>query len=149
MCDILSVLAHIHMKIMKLYVGCSLTQAPEDFKAKVEALKDQLRQRYEILDFIGLVAGTATDVYRHDIQVCVAQCDVLVGICDFPAIGLGYELGVAVEKLGKPTLALAHKDAKISRMLLGIDHPKYRFVRYESVEQIPSLIEHFIKEVGA
>ena len=40
----------------------------------------------------------------------MAKCDVFIAISDFPAIGLGYELGVAVEKLQKPTLALAHKD---------------------------------------
>lgn len=129
---------------MKLYIGCSLTQAPEDFKLQVEQVKNSLRDSYEIIDFVGLTAGTPTNVYNWDIHECVAKCDVLVGICDYPAIGLGYELGVAVEKLQKPTLALAHEGAKVSRLLLGITQPHYRFQRYNVIGDIPQLIKEFI-----
>lgn len=131
----------------KLYVGCSLTQAPEDFKKQVEILKDALRNDFEILDFIGLVSGTPKDVYEWDIQKCVATCDVFVAICDFPAIGLGYELGVAVEQLGKPTLALTHTDAKVSRLLLGITAPHYQLLRYTSMTEIPDMIKKYSQEI--
>src|ERR1700733_9369191 len=110
---------------MKLYVGCALTLAPEEFKKSVEDLKNALLVENEVMDFIGTVAGTPQDVYKWDIHECVAKCDVFIAICDFPAIGVGYELSVAVEKLRKPTLALAHKDTKVSRMLLGIEQPHY------------------------
>lgn len=127
----------------KLYVGCSLTQAPEEFKTAVENLKNELRKDFEILDFIGLTAGTPTDVYKWDIHECVAKCDVFIAICDLPAIGLGYELAVAVEHLGKPTLALAQKDAKVTRLVLGIDKPNYTLTRYKTMEEIPQLIKNF------
>lgn len=130
---------------MKLYIGCSLTQAPEDFKQKVERAKDSLREKYEILDFIGLVNGTANDVYNWDIHTCVATCDVFVAIVDLPSIGLGYELGVAIEKLEKPTLILAHQDAKVTRLVLGIEKQFVKMVRYSDPSEIPGLIEDFIK----
>ena len=128
----------------KIYVGCSLTQAPSEFVKMVEGLKNRLRAEYKVFDFIGLENGTPTDVYRWDIHRCVAECDLFVAICDYPAIGLGYEMGVAIEKYGKPTLAVAHEDSKVSRMLLGIDSSVYTWRRYRTIEDIVM----FIQQVG-
>ena len=86
---------------------------PREFKKEIENIKNILRKEYEVMDFVGLVAGTPHDVYQWDIHRCVATCDVFIAICDFPAIGLGYELGVAIEKLHKPTLALAREDVEV------------------------------------
>ena len=130
----------------KLYVGCSLTLAPEEFRESVEKLKDVLRSEYEVLDFIGLVNGTAKDVYLWDIHNCVATCDLFLAVCDLPSLGLGYEMGVAVEKLSKPTLAVAHKDSKVGRIFTGIDQKHYRFLRYDSPKDIPRLLREFEKE---
>ena len=96
------------------------------------------------MDFVGLTAGTARDVYQWDIGRCVATCDAFIAICDFPSLGLGYELATAVEKLRKPTLALAQNDAKISRLILGIESPHYRFTRYAMTTEIPKIIEEFL-----
>src|SRR3990167_5160277 len=127
---------------MKIYVGCSLTQAPEQFIEEVENLKKILRQKgHKVFDFVGLVAGTPKDVYRWDIHHCVAECDLFIAICDYPSIGLGYELGVAVEKLGKRVLAIAHRNTKITRLVLGIDHQHFEFFRYEELDQVIELIQ--------
>ena len=99
------------------------------------------------MDFVGLVAGTPHDVYQWDIHRCVTTCDIFIAICDFPAIGLGYELGVAIEKLHKPTLALAQENAKISRLILGVEEANYRFTRYKTTEEIPVIIKNFIKRL--
>lgn len=123
-----------------VYLGCSLTQAPPDFVAAVAGLKQNLRPAYEVLDFLGLTTGTAADVYRWDIERCVKDCDLFVAICDYPAIGLGYELAVAIEKLDKPVLALAHTDAHISRLLEGIPSKRYALKRYGNFSEIPDLI---------
>lgn len=133
---------------MKLYIGCGLTQAPAHFKEEVENLKTKLRSSHEILDFVGLTNGTNTDVYRWDIHECVLKCDAFIAIVDHPALGLGYELGVAVEKLSKPTLALAHTDSLVTRLVLGIDQPHYQFVRYTSAEEIPDIIETFLQSLS-
>jgi hypothetical protein len=127
------------MKPTKLYVGCSLTHASEEFKQAVEELKTELRQAgYEVFDFVGLINGTSKDVYEWDIGHCVAECDALIGICDFPSIGLGWEMNEAL-RLGKPVLAVAHKDAQVTRLVLGAAEVEagFRFARYE----------HFVKDV--
>ena len=127
----------------RLYVGCSLSHASEQFKLNVEALKVALRQQgYDVFDFVGLVKGTARDVYEWDLGHCIAECDAFIAICDEPSTGLGYELCRAVA-LGKPVLALAHVDAKITRMLLGAAEvePNLRFERYQDLTtDVPAMV---------
>lgn len=134
----------------KLYVGCSLTHAPEAFKTKVEDLKTVLRQQgYEVFDFVGLVAGTARDVYEWDIGHCIGDCDGFIGICDEASIGLGWELGEAV-RLGKACLAVAHTSAKVTRLVLGAAEAEtnLRFETYEDlVGDIPPLVDELFASV--
>ena len=129
-----------------IYIGCSLTQAPPEFVAAVTDLKLQLKDTFEIMDFVGLTDGTPADVYRWDIERCVAGCDLFVAICDYPAIGLGYELGVAIEKLDKPVLALAQTGNRISRLLEGIPSARYALRRYGNFSEIPDLIKQAIPD---
>ncbi len=124
----------------KIYIACALTYAPEDFIEQVNKLKDNLRKEYEVLNFIGLKNGTAKDVYEHDIK-CVLMSDIVVAICDYPAIGLGYELSLALEKYSKPTLALVHKDIKLSRLVEGINHPMFTLKKYDSADEISGFIK--------
>jgi len=128
------------MKKLRLYVGCSLTQAPEEFRKEVEELKRELGEYFEVFDFVGLVNGTPKDVYRWDIHRCVANCDLFVAICDYPAIGLGYEMAVAIEKFGKPTLLLVRKGVSVSRLVLGIEHQLCTLEYYESRQDMVRLI---------
>jgi hypothetical protein len=124
----------------KLYLGCSLTHAPKEFREAVEELKVTLRETYDVFDFLGLEKGTAQDVYQWDIHRCVATCDVFLAICDYPSIGLGYELAMAVEKLKKPVFAFAHEDANVSRLILGVDAPSFHFARYKELQDIPAML---------
>ena len=125
----------------RIYIGCALTHAPEEFKREVELLKTSLRMDgYKLLEFLGLVAGTERDVYRWDIHHCVATCDFFVAICDHTSIGLGYELAVAVEKLKLPVLAVAHRDAKVTRMILGIESRRYEFKRYDTLDDVARMV---------
>ncbi|HSW98697.1 MAG TPA: hypothetical protein VLF71_02575 [Candidatus Saccharimonadales bacterium] len=132
--------------LARLYVGCSLTSAPESFKSEVETFKDRLRaEGYEVFDFVGLVNGTPADVYNWDIGHCVRDCDLLVAICDEPSIGLGWELGEAT-RLGKPVLAIAHKDARVTRLVLGAAdvEPNVRFERYGHVNDALPLVAEML-----
>ncbi|HKK54530.1 MAG TPA: hypothetical protein VJ926_03360 [Patescibacteria group bacterium] len=45
--------------IVSLYVGCALTHASEEFKEEVQLLKERLKKVSHVLEFIGLVDGTA------------------------------------------------------------------------------------------
>lgn len=125
---------------LNLYIGCALTHASEDFKSAVQALKDRLKESVNVLEFIGLVDGTAEDVYEHDINHCVRHCDLLVAICDQPSIGLGYELAVQVEDRKTPALAVAHEDAKVTRLVLGINQPNFEFCRYQNFDHLYGII---------
>ena len=129
----------------KLYIGCSLTQAPETFKNNVSEFKDGLRQQYEVFDFVGLTGGTEADVYNWDIGHCVRDCDGFVAICDYPSIGLGWELGEA-NKLDKPILAVAHERSSVTRLVLGAAavEPNICFERYNDLAEVTPLVEHMI-----
>jgi nucleoside 2-deoxyribosyltransferase len=134
----------------ELYVACGLTHAPEEFRLSVDGLKHILRQErgYEVYDFVGLENGTPADVYAWDIGHCVAQSDLLVAVCDYPAVGLGWELGTAVEKLQKPTLAVAHEDTHVTRLITGAAEagaPNYRFRRYSDLMEVPEYIDELLK----
>ena len=136
----------------KLYVGCALTAATEEFKASVERLKDTLRDLgYTVFDFVGLVAGTPEDVYKYDIGHCVRDCDAFIAICDQPGIGLGWELGEAT-RLGKPVLAVAHVDAKVTRLIPGAAEvePNLHLKRYNDlVSEVPALVEAMLLRQAA
>ncbi len=103
----------------KIYVGCALTHASEKFIAQVVKFKENLRaSNYEVLDFLGLHAGSPANVYRNDIERCVGSCDAFIAICDYPSLGVGYELNEAVH-LRIPILVLADQKTKLTRLLLG------------------------------
>lgn len=126
----------------KIYVGCALTEASDSFKSCVEAFKELLRkQGYEVFDFVGLVTGTPADVYNWDIGHCIADCDAFIAICDLPSIGLGYELCEAL-RLGKPVLAVAHTDARVTRLVQGAAEvePDLQFVRYDALSDLLPLV---------
>ena len=127
----------------KIYVGCALTHSPEEFRIEVSRLKNSLRKDFEVTEFIGLTADTPQKVYEHDIE-CVRACDLFLAICDYPGTGLGFELGIATE-IGKPVLAVAHEDSKVTRLLLGIEKPAYSFHRYRNIDEVESLLQEFIQ----
>ncbi len=132
----------------KLYVGCGLTHAPETFRNSVDGFKKVLRSNgHEVFDFVGLVAGTEADVYNWDIGHCVARADLLIGVCDEPSIGLGWELAVAAEKLEIPVLATAHTDSKVTRLIHGAAEvlPNVQFASYDNLEHdIPPLVDEIL-----
>lgn len=129
---------------IKIYVGCAILHASDEFKESVYKLKDSLREDYEILDFLG--EGTDPhDVYHNDIKKCVASCDLLLGICDYASLGLGYELASAVEAYNKPVLAVAHRNANVSHLIQGIDSPLFSFERYNNLFETEQLIKNKIK----
>lgn len=127
-------------KDFSLYVGCALTKAPEEFKQNIQALKERLREVCDVLEFIGLVNGTAQDVYNHDINVCVRGCNLFVGVCDEASIGLGYELAVQIEDRKMPALAVAHFDSKVTRLVLGITSPNFEFKEYKDFDDLYNII---------
>jgi len=121
-------------------VGCALTHASEEFKQNVESLKKRLKEVCYVYEFVGLVNGTPKDVYNHDINVCVRGSDLFVGICDEASIGLGYELAVQIEDRKMPTLAVAHENSKVTRLVIGINQPHFEFRTYKDFDDLYNII---------
>ncbi|HEY6789631.1 MAG TPA: hypothetical protein VI365_20215 [Trebonia sp.] len=135
---------HGNLVARQLYVGFAFSRASEMLISKAEEFKSALRQRgYDVFNFIGLTKGTSLDVYEWEIKYCIRECDGFIGICDEASIGLGWELGESV-RLGKPTLAVAHVDSMVTRLVLGAAEaePNLRFETYEDlVRDIPPLVD--------
>ncbi|MCL5008989.1 MAG: nucleoside 2-deoxyribosyltransferase [Patescibacteria group bacterium] len=125
---------------MKIYLAHSLTQAPEEFKQEMLEFREKLKTQYEILEYLGLDKGTAEDVFRHDVN-CVHDCGLLLAEVSYPAIGLGFEIATALQ-LNKKVLAVAKETAKVSRLVLGIEHPNFQFARYTNLDEIFKHIPH-------
>lgn len=127
-----------------LYVACGLTNAPEDFVKDVETLKDNLRQDYNILDFIGLELGTDKDVYLHDVEQ-VGRCAAMLAIADYPSTGMGGEIMLA-KTLQKPTLAVVKSDTKVTRFLSGMAEvaPTVEMERYQDLRDVPDMLGVFL-----
>ncbi len=130
----------------KLYIGCSLTLLPlgkkDTFLKMIKEIKVKLSKSFEILEFLGIddlqteKPFTSQEIYNFDIQERLMKADCMLAICDYPSIGLGYEMATAIEKRGIPVLAMAHKDQVVGRIIRGIDHPNFHFVYYNSVDEI-------------
>jgi hypothetical protein len=69
----------------------------------------------------------------------------MIAVCDYASNGLGYEMATMIEKHGKPVLAVAHKNAVVSRLILGIDSSCFEFVRYDNLDEVYCLLEDFVK----
>jgi hypothetical protein len=120
--------------MIKVYVACSLTYAPQYFKDEVDELKRRLAGICEVLHFKGLSDDNIPrDVYIHDIEECVCKCDLLLAVCDYPSTGLGWEMAVQAELRHKPILAVAHQDAKITKLILDPSVLDYEFRRYKNL----------------
>lgn len=134
---------------VKVYVACSLTHAPEEFRNAVEKLKERLRDVCCVLYFKGLSdENLPHDIYVHDIDGCVHQCSLLVAICDYPSTGLGWEMATQAESRKKPVLAVAHEDSKVTKLILDPRLSGYEFRRYKDLcEDVYGMVVERIKDL--
>lgn len=140
------------MEKKKLYVGCGLTHASEEFKQEVLRFRGALEEDFEVLKFVGISPETpAARVYEHDIT-CVTASDLLLGVCDEVSTGLGWEMGYGAA-LGKRILAVAHQDTHVTKMVIGAGEsslaPTVLFERYTNLadDVIPLIHQVFTQEV--
>ncbi|HEV7702624.1 MAG TPA: hypothetical protein VGO63_04255 [Candidatus Paceibacterota bacterium] len=130
----------------KLYIGCAITNLSEEkreaFFDMISDIKNKLKDHFEIMEFLG-VDDLATDkpfspleIYEHGITKCVMEADCMLAMCDYPSLGLGYEIGTAVEKRGIPVLAMAREGSLITRLILGVNHKSFIFAYYNSADDI-------------
>lgn len=127
----------------KIYVACSLTHAPENFKLQIDHLKKELKKHFEVLDFYGLTAGQPKDIYEHDVS-CVKNCDLLLAEVSYPALGVGFEIATALANK-KPVFAVANSDAHVSRLIIGIQDPLFTFFKYSTLPEVVLLLKNHIE----
>jgi hypothetical protein len=132
------------MSQLKIWVSCSLTNAPEEYRQMIFSLKDDLKKKYFVYDFLTSNTSTAEDAYKWCTS-CVRECDITIVECSYPSIGLGLELGIALQRK-IPILALANNDAKVTRLMEGIIDEKYSYIRYNDLEEFYKIVDDFIQK---
>ena len=135
-----------------VYIGMALTNAPKDF---VDEFYPELCSaleatgNIEIIKFLGLEAGEPLSVHKYDTG-CIASADLMVGICDYPSTGLGMEI-MHRHNLKKPLLLFSHKDATITRMVIGFaQNEDLPCIKYKTVDDIvDQVVDHFTQSMIA
>ena len=154
------------MRKIVIYVSCSLTHAPVEYKEAIALFKQELNQLpfVEILEFCLPPVGqqqsdlVAKHVYHNDIHVCVKKAHVIISEVTLPSTGLGFELGTAIEAYSnKPIIMYAKKNHVISKLIAGAaeTHDNVDLFFYENSimeefsdlkKYLEGLYEHFYKE---
>ena len=81
------------------------------------------------------------EIHDRDLQ-WIVESDLLVAEVTVPSLGVGYEIGRAIE-MGKPVLCLFKEgsDYTISAMIAGSDKVEMKY--YKSLEEVKDLFEAF------
>jgi nucleoside 2-deoxyribosyltransferase len=87
----------------------------------------------------------AGDVFKRD-TAWIRACDALIAEVSTPSHGVGYEIAYALT-LQKPVLCLHQEGLSISKMLSGNPHSMLRVHGYRQAEDIPSIIQSFIRKM--
>lgn len=125
---------------IRVYFGCALSHAPKEFIRDIEKIKKALRKRVEVFDFLGLEHPSISDAYQYDTN-CVRRCDVIIANITYPSLGLGMEMGVALENK-KPMITIIDDKTKTTRFLIsGYVDPYHFSIRYKTISQAVSFIE--------
>ena len=83
-------------------------------------------------------------IYRQD-TAWLRECDVLIGECTCPSLGVGYELAYA-ERYGKPCHLFYNKGkCQLSAMLTG--NPYFHIHPYEQEEALFEALEQVLASV--
>ena len=132
---------------LKIYVGCALTYASEEFKTEVEIFKQELRKICEVLCFISISEDTPYAVYYHDIHRCVMVADLVVAVADHPSTGLGYEMATQSEARKKPLLVVAHVNSLVSDLIMDTQQPGFQFMRYKNLHDVIPVIQGILSGI--
>lgn len=81
------------------------------------------------------------EIHDRDLQ-WIVESDMLVAEVTVPSLGVGYEIGRAIE-MGKPVLCLFKQGSEytISAMIAGSDKVEMKY--YQSLEEVKDLFETF------
>lgn len=124
---------------IRLYLGCSLSHGPKEFIKDMTALKNKLKKKVEVFEFAGLLPPDIGMVYQHDANM-VRRCDIVVANITYPSLGLGMEMGIAIENR-KPLITIVDNNCKTMRFLIsGYIDPYHFSIRYKTISQAAQFI---------
>lgn len=136
---------------MKIYF-CASIRGGRQLAGHYEKIITMLQEHGQVLtehlgsdEIIESKDRVLTDKQIHDRDMdWVRESDVLVAEVTVASLGVGYEIGRAIE-LGKPVLCLFNTDSdfSLSAMIAGSEGVFNR--RYEDLEEVPVLLEEFFK----
>lgn len=135
---------------MKFYFCGSIRggrQLADDYQLIIEMLKlhgQVLTEHLGSNQEIETKDRILSNVQIHDRDMdWVRQSDMVVAEVTIPSLGVGYEIGRAIE-LGKPVLCLFRSglDFTLSAMIAGSEG--LTCLTYESLNELPGLLEDFI-----
>lgn len=135
---------------MNIYFSCSITGGRADqqvYQAIVNALLDDghevptaILARDDVMSYE--TAIQPREVYLRDVA-WVKGCDALVAEVSTPSHGVGYEIALALF-LGKPVLCCYQHGRRVSKMILGNDHPCLKLAVYRHPDEAVILVRDFI-----
>ena len=135
---------------MNIYFSCSITGGRDDQSVYEEIVRHLLSQGHDVptahLSSASVMDEEAVieprDVYLRDSK-WVEECDALIAEVSTPSHGVGYEIALAL-LLGKPVFCCYQEGRKISKMILGNDHPTLSISPYKSVYDLLLSVDEFI-----
>jgi len=138
---------------MNIYFSCSITGGREDqqvYEAIVNSLLEDghvvptaILARNEVMAFESVIQPA--EVYRRDVA-WVQGCDAVVAEVSTPSHGVGYEIALALS-LGKPVLCCYKQGRRVSKMILGNDHPHVRLAAYDRLEDAVACVRDFLQRL--
>ena len=134
----------------KVYFAGSIRAGREDadlYKKIIDHIKETdvvLTEHVGDLSLSAFEQDTDADaaIYLQD-TAWIRECDLLIGECTRPSLGVGYELAYA-EKLGKPCYIFYRKsECELSAMIKGDSY--YKVFPYEDPEEMLKLIDYILR----
>jgi nucleoside 2-deoxyribosyltransferase len=138
---------------MNIYFSCSITGGRDDQQI-YEAIVNSLLAEGHVVPTAILaskdvlayetVIGPA-DVFQRD-TAWVENCDAVVAEVSTPSHGVGYEIALALS-LGKPVLCCYKEGKRVSKMILGNNHPKIKLAIYDQPEDAVACVHDFLQAI--
>lgn len=133
---------------MKIYFAGSIRGGRED-AALYSKLIEHLKNWGKV--FTEHIGGKLTrfgenrlndsQIHNRDLKWLLAS-DVVIAEVSTPSLGIGYEIGRAVEN-GKKVLCLCRLDVKLSAMIAGC--PNVVVKKYKTLDEAKKLIDNFLR----
>jgi hypothetical protein len=139
---------------MNIYFSCSITGGRRDqaiYQHIVEHLEEQGHEvptahlsRADILDEEKVI--DPQEVYNRDVK-WVQECGALVAEVSTPSHGVGYEIALALFH-DKPVFCCFREGVKVSKMLTGNIHPRFKVFSYKNESSLLEALDHFLQQVS-